>query len=351
MEKQQRRYDIDWLRVIAIILLIIYHSGIGFQPWGVFIGFIQNGTPMESLWVPMSMLNIWRIPLLFFVSGMGVAFSLRRRGILKLLGERARRILVPFIFGIIAIVPLHLLLWQDYYNQDLHYSIQQSHLWFLANIFSYVLILSPLFMLNGGAAGREFSAFLDRCYSSPLNIVPIIVAFTAEALLLRPAIFEAYALTLHGWLIGLLAFFFGYTFVSSGLSFWDTAKRWRWLYLGLAASLFLVRYLVFYLQSPVYLKPAEMVLWIFSAFGFAYKYFNRSSAALDYLNKAVYPVYIVHMLFLYLASYLIMPLDLSVGLKFILVLLATFTACFLSYEFFIRRIKFLRPLFGLQVIR
>ena len=36
----ERRYDIDWLRVIAIGLLLVYHIGIGFQPWGVFIGFI-----------------------------------------------------------------------------------------------------------------------------------------------------------------------------------------------------------------------------------------------------------------------------------------------------------------------
>jgi hypothetical protein len=45
----ERRYDIDWLRVIAIGLLIIYHIGIGFQPWGVFIGFIQNEKPLEWL--------------------------------------------------------------------------------------------------------------------------------------------------------------------------------------------------------------------------------------------------------------------------------------------------------------
>ena len=42
-----RRYDIDWLRVIAIGLLLIYHIGIAFQPWGVFIGFIQSEKPLE----------------------------------------------------------------------------------------------------------------------------------------------------------------------------------------------------------------------------------------------------------------------------------------------------------------
>lgn len=74
-----RRYDIDWLRVIAIGLLLIYHIAIGFQPWGVFIGFIQNDEALESIWIPMSMLNVWRIPLLFL--SLEWAFILLFRGV------------------------------------------------------------------------------------------------------------------------------------------------------------------------------------------------------------------------------------------------------------------------------
>ena len=88
----ERRYDIDWLRVIAIALLLIYHIGIAFQPWGVFIGFIQNTESLDWLWAPMSMLNIWRIPLLFFVSGMGVSFALMKRNWKQLFVERSRRL-------------------------------------------------------------------------------------------------------------------------------------------------------------------------------------------------------------------------------------------------------------------
>ena len=78
MSTTNRRYDIDWLRVITIALLLIYHIAIVFQPWGVFIGFIQSEQSMESLWTPMTMINIWRIPLLFFVSGMGVCFAIKK---------------------------------------------------------------------------------------------------------------------------------------------------------------------------------------------------------------------------------------------------------------------------------
>src|SRR3954463_7108306 len=111
-----RRYDIDWLRVIAIGLLLIYHVAIGFQRWGIMIGFIANEKAWDSLWIPMAMLNIWRIPLLFFVSGMGVYFALQNRNLKQLLAERAGRILIPYVFGMFAIFPVSVFLWQRYYK-------------------------------------------------------------------------------------------------------------------------------------------------------------------------------------------------------------------------------------------
>ncbi len=74
----ERRHDIDWLRVIAIGLLLIYHIAIIFQPWAMFIGFIRSDEFLEGLWKPMTMLNVWRIPLLFYVSGMGLYFAMRK---------------------------------------------------------------------------------------------------------------------------------------------------------------------------------------------------------------------------------------------------------------------------------
>ena len=56
------------------------------------------------------------------------------------------------------------------------------------------------------------------------------------------------------------------------------------------------------------------------------------------------------MIFLYLGSSLIMPLDLSPWLIFLLVVLFTGLGCMLSYEFLIRRVAFLRPLFGLRAL-
>lgn len=342
-----RRYDIDWLRVIAIGLLIIYHVAITFQPWGVFIGFIQNEKSLEPLWIPMSLLNVWRIPILFFVSGMGVYFAMKKRNWKQLIGERLKRILLPFLFGMLCIVPLHILIWQNYYNQDIIYSPVPGHLWFLGNIFIYVIILSPVFFLlqkNKNSKLLKWSTFL---FKSPIGLIPVICLFVLETIIVKPEPFELYAMTLHGFVIGLLAFFFGFYFVFTGKVFWETILKWRWLFTGLAFSLFLVRFILFELKSPNYLTSIEACLWIFSVFGFSYKYLDRPSKTLAYLSQAAYPVYIIHMIYMYLGAVLIVPLNIPAALKFILLSAFTITGCFITYEF-IKRISILRPLFGLK---
>jgi peptidoglycan/LPS O-acetylase OafA/YrhL len=347
METAQRRYDIDWLRVIAIGLLLIYHITLAFQPWGVFIGFIQNQQALENLWIPMSMLNVWRIPLLFFVSGMGVSFAIRKRNWKQLIIERSRRILLPFIFGLFAIVPLHILLWQDYYNQDLSYTLNPSHLWFLGNIFIYVILLSPLFYSLKRNKNGSIHRIIIKLFNTPFGYLIIIAAFVLEALVLRPESFEMFAMTWHGFFLGLLAFFFGFIGVFTGDSFWKNLREWRSLFLISGLVLFVIRTLVFNLKSPDFLMSIESCVWIFAVFGFANRYLNKPGKVLRYLSQGAYPIYILHMVFLYLASYFIFPLALPTWVKFLLVVIATFSGCFTFYELIIRRIKLIRPLFGL----
>lgn len=348
MSNINRRYDIDWLRVIAIGLLLIYHIGIGFQPFGVLIGFIQSNQPLEALWVPLSMLNIWRIPLLFFVSGMGICFAIRKRSWKQLLLERGRRILLPFLFGMFVIVPVHIFLWQKYYNQEITYSIHPVHLWFLANIFIYVLLLSPIFFYLKRNENGRFHKGLQKLFSKPWGLLVVVLAFVLEAMLVESLSYETYAMTLHGFVMGLLAFLFGFLFIYSGEAFWNTVRKWRWLTFSFALLLFLLRYIEFQLVAPRYLLAIESNMWIFAAFGFANKYLQKPGKALSYLTQAAYPVYIIHMIFLYLGSFLIMPLDISPCLQLILIGAFTFTGCFALYELVIRRVRFLRPLFGLR---
>jgi hypothetical protein len=205
-----RRYDIDWLRVIAIGLLLLYHVSIGFQNWGLMIGFITNSDSLNSIWTPMTMLNVWRIPLLFFVSGMGVYFAIQKRDWKQLLRERTVRIFIPYIFGIIAIVPIQMYLLQRFYNFETSYTANASHLWFLGNIFAYVILLLPFFTYLKKHIDGKLAIWIKRVFGNPLGLLIVIGFLIMETLLVKPGIYEMYASTWHGFFLGLIAFFLAF---------------------------------------------------------------------------------------------------------------------------------------------
>ena len=342
-----RRHDIDWLRVVAVALLIVYHIAIVFQPWGIYIGFIQSTETSMAIWIPMSLVNVWRIPLLFFVSGMGVCFALRRRDWKQLLLDRARRILLPLIFGSFFIVPIHIFLFQKYYEQEIVYTPSVGHLWFLANICIYVLQIIGFAFLKKNYDYKFFNALrvlLKRPYYLYLFIIPFIL----EAELANPEYFATYVGNSHGFLIGMLAFFFGFLFIAIGDAFWKAVDKIKTSSLIIAFTLYLIRLFYFELNGPHFLTSIESMSWLFAIFGFGYKYLNKPSKILSYLSQSVYPIYIIHMIFLYWASYLILPLNVSIELNLTLIILLTFIGCYVTYELIIKRIGLIRPLFGLK---
>ena len=296
----------------------------------------------------MAMLNVWRIPLLFFVSGMGVYFAMQNRDLKTLLVERATRILLPFVAGMVLIVPVHTHLWQQHYNFSKDYNPNPGHLWFLGNIFVYVVVLSPLFLYLKKHEEARFVKTMKRLFSTPLGLLAVFGGMVLEVLILDPRPFEMYAMTWHGFFLGLLAFFFGFCFVLSGRSFWNMILKWRWFFLPVAAAMFAFRITQFQ-YAPGYLLSVESTFWILSVFAFAFRYLNRPNKVFSYLSQAAYPVYILHMIFLYAGSLLIFPLNIPAQLQFVLVLLFTTIGCFAFYELVVRKVNLIRPLFGLKM--
>jgi len=318
-----------------------------FQPWGFYIGFIQSVETSEAIWIPMALLNVWRIPLLFFVSGMGVCFSLRRRDWKQLLFDRARRILLPLIFGSFFIVPIHVFLFQKYYEQEIVYSPNMGHLWFLLNICIYVTQVIGFAFLDKNYDYKFFN-FLRGLLKRPYFIYLFLIPFILEAELINPEYFSLYVGTGHGFILGMLAFFFGFLFIAIGDAFWNAVEKLKTTSLIIAFSLYLIRLFYFELNAPNFLTSIESMNWIFALLGFGYKYLNKPGKILSYLSQAAYPIYIIHMIFLYLASFIFLPLNLPLELNLILIILLTFIGCFITYDLIIRRIGFLRPLFGLK---
>ena len=100
--------------------------------------------------------------------------------------------------------------------------------------------------------------------------------------------------------------------------------------------------------TEAFLKEFNLWSWILTLFGYAAKYLNKPGKTLSYANQAVYPFYILHQSIMMVIAYYLM--DLSWGLlpKFTLMVITTFGGSWLIYEFLIRRIRIVWPLFGLK---
>ncbi|MGL4292562.1 MAG: acyltransferase family protein, partial [Bacteroidales bacterium] len=155
-----RRHDLDNLRVLLFLLLILYHVGMFFCPWSFHF---KNNEVVEWLVYPMLFLNQWRLPLLFVISGMGTAFALRIRSMTDFVKERNKRLLIPFLFGMLFIVPPQVyferIVKSQFSGSYFGYlsesaftgaypdgNISWHHLWFILYLLLFSVILAPLFI-------------------------------------------------------------------------------------------------------------------------------------------------------------------------------------------------------------
>ena len=98
-----RKYFIDWLRITLIISVFFFHIGKVFNNsnWP-----IKNDVTFDFLNVVMNFFALWRMPLLFLVSGIGTFYALGFRTTKTYLKERTVRLLVPYIIGVFTLIPI-----------------------------------------------------------------------------------------------------------------------------------------------------------------------------------------------------------------------------------------------------
>jgi glucan biosynthesis protein C len=353
MELAVRRHEVDAVRVIGLGLLILYHIVCGFQPWAPYIYFISNEQSLENLWVFMELINVWRIPILFVVSGMGVCFAMERRGWLQIIKERSFRILFPYVFGFFFLVPIYFSIFFSYYDKPQAYWPGPGHLWFLFNIFVYVLALLPILTYLKNHPENSLIQFVSAVVNKPLGLLFLFaIPIMAEAALINPDSFSNYVFQpIHGLLLGLVCFFYGFVFVSLKETFWNSVKHVKFITLGFAFSLYLVRVVmpeVFPWKTISTLAVAfESTCWMLSVLGFSATYLFRPTKILSYLSSAVYTVYIFHFPVQALSSTYIFPLNISPYIKLLMMLTTTYAGSLLLFEF-VKRIKWIRFLFGIK---
>jgi glucan biosynthesis protein C len=382
-----RRFDLDWLRVIAFGLLIYYHSAIAFIPGGV--PMIQNEETSLALQVAAAFLHQFRLALLFLVSGVGVFFALRRRNRAQFMRERSLRLLVPLIFGILVIVPPMVFLEKRFVGEiagrftdsfvefymalfaDGVYpsgSLSWHHYWFIAYLFLYCVIAWPVFAYFKSAAGLARLDVWSRSLSRGTYLYVAIIPLALVEIALR-AKFPGFPDLIHDWANFshfFMIFIAGFLLASSTRLLDQTqALRRMSLFLGIMASAALFAFFWSYdttsfsppsgesSSTSMYvvfcvLSVANVWFWLIACLGYAGTYLQRPSSMLSYLNNAVYPLFCLHLTIVVVIEYLVVPLSWSIPMKYLVITTGAVAISLGGYELIRQKITWLQPFIGLK---
>lgn len=382
MEKSNRRYDLDWLRVIAFYILIFYHVGMIFVPWEFHI---KNNITAEWFETWMAFLSQWRLPLLFMISGAVVFHSLGKRSGKIFLKERFIRLFIPLLFGMLIIVPPQIYFerisngvqfdnyfqfWVTVFNfvpYPLGGSVSWHHLWYVLYILIYSIIALPLFLFLKSERSANFRKKIEAVISRKSNLIYLIAIPLLIFYYTLAPIFPTTHDLINDWYNHSISFSFfilGF-FISSIESFSELLAAKRKLSLAIAAIPASI--LILFVWGPTFeifneeaewffilyglLKWTFIISFLFAIFGYAKALLNKSSRVLSYANESVYPLYILHQTVEIFFGYYIIQLELPLMIKFFALVVLTFGVSFLLYELIVKRVSFLRIFFGLKMKR
>ncbi|MFT5848840.1 acyltransferase family protein, partial [Psychroserpens sp.] len=181
MIEKKRRYDIDWLRVIAILAVYFHHIGMPFNGDEFHIMNTESSKLLDDI---MVFFEQFRLPLLFLISGTGTMFAFSKRTWVQFVKERSMRLLIPLFFGVLFIVPP-----QTYYEQIHNFSayfdvyktgaFETNHLWFIENLFVMSVVLIPLILFLKSSKSDPLVKGLDsiasKKYGILLWVLPLII--------------------------------------------------------------------------------------------------------------------------------------------------------------------------------
>jgi len=369
-----RQYGLDWLRIGAFALLILYHIGMFFVPWG---WHVKAATPVEWAVWPMMAVNPWRLLLLFLISGVVSRTLLAKLAAPRAFAtSRSIRLLVPLLAGMVVFVapqPWFELRDQGAYDAGFeHFWLHDyfefgsslgivlptwNHLWFVAYLWVYSMVLAGLAALPAGVRARLQHRF-DQLFSGWLLVVLPIAWLALARLVLLPAFGETHALlddpyahAIYGF-----AFFFGVALARSATAWGTILAHWRAL--GAIAALACAAMFAAYGLSdgtPMWgtaRSLARAVLaWsaILGLLGFAQLRLHHDGPIRRYLTEAIFPYYIAHQTIIVAAGFWLKQAGAEAELAFGVILLTTMFGCALTYEV-ARRVNWLRPLLGLKAL-
>ncbi len=376
----ERRYDLDWLRISAFALLILYHCGMFYVTWDWHVKSSRASETIEPL---MMLTNPWRLTLLFLISGAATRFMADKMKTGTFLSSRMVRLWPPLLLGVFVIVPP-----QSYYEVvealaaigepqspwlDNFYgkyvtasgdwcdedgcltTPTYNHLWFVAYLVLYTLALAALMPLLRRLPGKLLAALI----SGPgLFLTPWLFLVVAR-LTLFPIFGETHDFREDWYLhtVYFAVFLFGFG-IAKHQPFFEAAVRERWLALAIAAASWaaLVTYFALAPETPpewmrmTFRAVREAEAWgaILAAIGFFHRHFAEADGPIRRtLSEAIFPFYIIHQTIIVVAGHHLDALGLPLAVEATLLIGGTALGCWLFYEAG-RRTGPLRVCFGLS---
>ncbi len=372
-----RRYDLDWLRFIAIVILLFFHTGMLFNPWE---WHIKNNETSESFRYWMVWFHFWRMPLLLFISGAGTYMALGKRTPAQFAGERFKRLFIPLLFGMLVVVPPQIYFeyikkydgYWDFYKTVYEFqpypggSFSWHHLWFILYLFFYSLIAIPVLIFLRSPKSLKFKEKVFKILSSPAGIlfIPSAIILITQ-IILRPYFPEETHAFIDDW--AYFTFYFSFFFFGvlcySSPALWESIGRNR-THLLVSTIVLLIPFYIFFchltelIQLPwsrdtvetAFDVTAIFVSWstVITVISYGQHYLNRPHPWLSKINEGLYPFYILHQTVIIFIGYYLCQLPWSIAAKFWSVSFATLISSVIFYLLLIKPFNTMRILFGLK---
>lgn len=370
-----RFYDLDRLRVLAFSILLLEHSAEIFVDWKFWI---KNPETSVSLSYFTAFFLPWRMPLLFLISGAAVTLSFKRKTATAFVLERTVRLLIPLLFAVAFIIPPQIYFiklylgyqesfWTFYKSFllfDWHWSpkgnIHFLHLWYLAFLFIYCILLLPVLQILRTEKVSRFLSRLCHFISQPPCLLSLGLFLTAPYYFLTGFHTNPYQ----------SSFVYYFPFFVCGAVLWPdkhiraSLEKLTEVSLGIALSTTLSLYVLaasdgqlrmYFLNVAeveslaIYaLKSVNLWFWVLTIFGMTMRFFNYGSRSLMYATQAVYPFYILHQTVIVIIGYYIVQWNGSISTKLSAICIIAFLFMFMAYEFLLKRTPVSRLFFGIK---
>ena len=366
---KNRHYYIDWIRIFLIFSVFLFHVGMVFNNWG---WHIKNDVRLDSLTPIMHFLHAWRMPLLFLVSGAGTRFALGVRSNSQYAGERTQRLFIPLLAGILILVPVQVYIekidqYPSLFNFYLHLfegtypagNFSWHHLWYLVYLFFISMIFIPFISFFRSSKYAAFERGVEKLASLKGGLLLLYLPLIGSQWLLKPYFPHETHAFINDWAaicIDFLYFLFGFVLLGNPKII-DIIVRDRkiWLTITLVATTIMFSIMYVFYAAPhawlIYDMLALLNSWTIglTILAYAKKYLNVDNVWRKQLNRAIYPLYLLHQPLLIVIAYFVVQLHLPIIFKALLIILFTLSIFWAVYRFFILPFNATRLIFGLKL--